>query len=326
MRICVFGAGAVGGFLAARLARADNDVSVIARGAHLDAVKSGGIAVRAAADDFTVSVRASDRPSDLGPQDAVFVTLKATALRSFAESAKPLIGAGTAVVFCQNGIPWWYAEALSPTRPQPPDLSRLDPGALLARAVAPEHIVGGVVYSPNEAVAPGIIVNTGAGRDQVLIGEPDDSATERVRRLRAVLVAAGIGSPDVSDIRAAIWRKIMSNLSASALGLLVEKETDVIARDPALHEVSQRLRTEVVAIASAHGVTFQEQGERQRGAPSHHKASLLQDYEAGRPMEIEAIFMAPLAFAQIAKIDVPVLQTVAALAARRAAERGLYAP
>jgi 2-dehydropantoate 2-reductase len=325
MRICVFGAGAVGGYLAARLAGAGNVTSVVARGAHLDAIKRDGIVVHSKAGSFTAAVRATGNAAELGPQDAVLVTLKATALAGFAEQAALLMNDTTMVVFCQNGIPWWYKIGLRAGRPAPPDLSRLDPGGILARRIPPDRIIGGVVYSPNEVERPGVVVNTGDGADRLLVGELDDRASDRIVRLRAVLSEAGFGSPDAGDIRAAAWRKLVGNLSGSAIGLLTEKETDVIARDAGLAAVSRRLGAEVAAIANAHGVAIDGPARGGR-APSHHKASLLQDYEAKRPMEIEAIFMAPLAFARCANVDVPVLQTVAALAARRAAERGLYQP
>lgn len=154
MKLCVFGAGAIGGHLAARLAAAGHDVSLVARGANLAGIRERGLSLHSGAEVVHGPVRAGDRTDGMGVQDAVFVTTKATALGAFAEIAAPLLGSETRVVFVQNGIPWWYARGLAANRPAPPDLSRLDPGGRLAGAVAPQQVIGGIVYSSNGVVAP----------------------------------------------------------------------------------------------------------------------------------------------------------------------------
>ena len=174
MKLCVFGAGAIGGHLAARLAAAGHEVSVVARGANLAGIRERGLSLHAGTEVVRGPVRASDRAEGLGAQDAVFVTTKATALGAFAEAAAPLLSADTRVVFVQNGIPWWYARGLASGRPAPPDLSRLDPGGRLARAVAPQQVIGGIVYSSNDIVAPGEVHNHSPGRNMLVIGAPDD--------------------------------------------------------------------------------------------------------------------------------------------------------
>ena len=192
MRICVFGAGAVGSHFAVRLALAGHDVSCVMRGAHLDAVKADGLTLRVGTESFKAKVRASSDPAALGPQDAVICTLKATGLPSFAEGLQPLLGEDTAVVFAQNGIPWWYDIGLSPKHPPVPDLAFLDPGGRLRAAVPKQLIVGGVVFSSNEVVAPGVVANLSPERNRLLIGECDDRPSERIVRLRAALNAAAI--------------------------------------------------------------------------------------------------------------------------------------
>jgi 2-dehydropantoate 2-reductase len=332
-RICVFGAGAIGGHLAAKLAAAGHDVSVVARGANLAAIQANGVALResAGAQGRTVTgrVRASDRPTDLGPQDVVFVTTKATALGAFAAAAAPLAGADTAFVFVQNGIPWWYAQGLSGARPAPPDLARLDPGGALARAIAPERVIGAVVYSSNDVVEPGLVENHTAGRDMLVIGETDDRATERVASLRALLCAARMYSPESGDIRQSVWDKLLVNFGSS-LCVLLGEPVSALAGDAALRAVRERLLAEGRAIASAHRVALEgapkRPGAAQAPGASAHKPSMLQDYERGRPMEVDAILAVPCAFARAAGVAAPVLETVHAVTARLAAHKGLYSP
>ncbi len=327
MRICIYGAGAVGGHFAARLGAAGNDISVVARGAQLEVLRARGVTLIAGEERVSVRVRASDRPAELGAQDWVLVTLKATALGALAEGLAPLLGPDTAVVFCQNGIPWWYAQGLSAARPAPPDLARLDPGGLVVRAVAPERVVGGVIYSANEVLEPGVIRNNTAGSNTLTIGDPDDRASGRVAALRAALEAAHIGSPPAADIRKVVWAKLTLNLGSSILCLLAEVTVAELMADAALAALRAKLSAEGRAIAAAHGVTLEAAAPRPGpalAAPARHKPSMLQDYERGRPMEIEAQVLAPLAFARAAALAVPTLEALAPLAAHKAAAKGLY--
>lgn len=329
MKLCVFGAGAIGGHLAARLAAAGHEVSVVARGANLAGIRErGGLSLRSGDERLRGPVRASDRTAGLGAQDAVFVTTKATALGAFAESAAPLLSAGTRVVFVQNGIPWWYAHGLGSDRPAPPDLSRLDPGGRLAQAVAPQQVIGGIVYSSNDIVAPGEIHNHTPGRNMLVIGAPDDRDAPDVARLRAALEGAGMPSPPCADIRAAVWDKLLVNFG-STLCVPLGEPIKALSEDPALAALRGRLLAEGRAIAQAHGVAVADAPKRPGGAQvagaTLHKPSMLQDYELGRPMEVEAILAAPLAFARAAGVPAPLLEMLAAITARLAAAKGLYA-
>ena len=179
MKICVFGAGAIGGNFAARLADAGNEVSVVVRGAHLEAIKAKGLTLIAGDKKIVARVKASDKPADLGRQDIVISTLKANGLPALAETVAPLLGPETGVVFAQNGIPWWYGRGLDKTRPAAPDLSRLDPGGALAKAVGYERTLGGAITSPNHVVEPGVVVNEQPDRNTLWVGEIDEPAPRR---------------------------------------------------------------------------------------------------------------------------------------------------
>ncbi len=337
MRICVFGAGAIGGHLAAKLAAAGHDVSVVVRGANLAAIRAKGVALREGTGEgartITGRVRASDQPSELGPQDVVFVTTKATALGAFAAAAAPLIGAdsdaGTVFVFVQNGIPWWYAQGLSSARPRPPDLSRLDPGGALARAIAPGRVIGAAVYSSNGVLEPGVVVNHTAASNMLIVGETDDRQSERIAALRALLGAADMHSPVTSDIRQSVWDKLLLNFGSS-LCVLLGEPVSALTGDPALREVRARLLAEGRAIALAHGVPLEGAPRRPGGGHGSgaiaHKPSMLQDYERGRPMEVDAILATPCMFAHAAGVAAPTLAAVHAVTARLAARKGLYSP
>jgi 2-dehydropantoate 2-reductase len=322
MRICVFGAGAVGSHFAVRLALAGHDVSCVMRGAHLDAVKADGLTLRVGNEAFRSTVRASSDPAALGPHDAVICTLKATGLPSFAEGLQPLLGEDTAVVFAQNGIPWWYDIGLSPKHPPVPDLAFLDPGGRL-RAAIPKHlIVGGVVFSSNEVIEPGVVANLSPERNRLLIAECDDRPSERIVRLRAALNAAAIESPDVAQIRETVWSKLLTNMSMSVLCLLTGQTARTVRDDPDLAGIVPRLLEEAGNVAQS---AFPEVKRVTRSGPApDHKPSILQDYELGRAMEIDVLVRAPAAFARTAGLSTPTLDMLAAFATQKARSKGLY--
>src|SRR5436190_3174554 len=280
MRICIFGAGAVGSHLAVRLARAGNEVSCVMRGPHLAAVQQGGLTLRVGSDEFKASVRASDNPADLGPQDLVISTLKATGVAALATGAKPLLGDDTAIVFAQNGIPWWYDIGLPKGHPATPDLSFLDPGGALRAAIPKERIVGGVIFSANEVIAPGVVENLSPERNMLVIGECDDREGERIARLRSVLEAARIASAPVAQIRETIWSKLLTNMSMSIMCLLTGQTARAVRDDPALQEVIPDLLDEANAIAQSCYPAVKR--ITRTGPAPDHKPSILQDFELGR--------------------------------------------
>jgi 2-dehydropantoate 2-reductase len=322
MRICIFGAGAVGSHFAVRLALAGHDVSCVMRGPHLEAVNAMGLTLRVGDAKFAAKVKASDDPAELGPQDLVVSTLKANALGSLVAGLPPLLRDDTAVVFAQNGIPWWYDIGLPSDHPPSPDLSFLDPGGGLRAVVSPERIIGGVIFSANEIVAPGIVVNNSTDRNMLLVGECDDRPTARIERLRAVLSEASIQSPPTPRIREAIWSKLMTNMSMSVLCLITGQTAKAAREEPALRDVVPRLIEEAHAIGQSCYAGVQR--VRRNGPAPDHKPSLLQDYERGRPMEIDALVRAPAAFARAAGLSTPMLDLLAGLAIRQARDKGLY--
>jgi 2-dehydropantoate 2-reductase len=323
MRICIFGTGAVGSHLAVRLARAGHDVACVMRGPHLEAVRSNGLKLRVGDADICAKVRASGDPAQLGPQDVVISTLKATGLQGLVAGIAPLLSEDTAIVFAQNGIPWWYDIGLPPRHPTSPDLTFLDPGGRLRKAIPKERIVGGVVFSSNEVIAPGVVQNLSPDRNRFMVGEGDDRASGRITALRAVLNDAKIESPLVSDIREAIWSKLLTNMSLSVLCLLTGQTARGVRDDPAFADVIPRLLEEANEVAQ-HFIPEVKRVTRGGPAPNH-KPSLLQDFELGRAMEIDVLVKAPAAFARAARLATPMLDLLAGLAIQKARDRGLYA-
>jgi 2-dehydropantoate 2-reductase len=314
-RICIYGAGAVGGNFAVRLAAAGHTVSVVARGDHLAAIGSNGLTLHSGDSTTTVQVAASDDPAALGEQDLVIATLKAHALPAMAERIGPLLGPGTPVIFAQNGIPWWYAHGLAPSRPRPPARGLLNESGLAA-AIGVERVIGGVIHSSNDVARPGVIRNNSPKRNRLAIGEVDDAATPRIARLRALLEEATIESPPTGDLRALIWDKLISNMRVSLLSFLVERTSREVYDDPEIRPIIDRLGAEGVAIAAAHGVACTIDA----GGPSPgHRSSMLQDYEQGRAQEIDALVTAPQLFSRAMHVDTPTFDTIAGLVRAKAA-------
>lgn len=323
MRICIFGAGAVGSHFAVRLALSGHEVSCVMRGPHLEAVRARDLTLRVDGAGFTAHVKASDDPTELGPQDVVISTLKANSLGSLVTGLPPLLRDHTAVVFAQNGIPWWYDIGLVADVP-PPDLGFLDPGGRLRSMVAPERIIGGVVFSSNEVIAPGIVANLSPERNMLLVGECDDRGSARIEALRAALNEASIQSSPVEKIRETIWTKLLTNMSMSVLCLLTGQTARGVRDEPDLQDIIPRLLDEANAVAQS---CFPGVRRVTRSGPApDHKPSILQDYELGRPMEVESIVRAPLAFARSVGLKTPTLDAIEQLCVSLAASRGLYAP
>jgi 2-dehydropantoate 2-reductase len=322
MRICIFGAGAVGGHFAVRLALAGNDVSCVMRGPNLEAVKANGLTLRVGDDAFSARVKASDQPATLGVQDIVISTLKANALESLVAGLPSLLHDDTSVVFAQNGIPWWYDVGLPPDHPPVPDIGFLDPGGRLRSIVSRERIIGGVIFSSNEVVVPGVVANVSLDRNMLAVGECDDRPSARIESLRTLFEQASIQSPQVARIREAIWSKLLTNMSMSVLCVLTGQTARAVRDDPALRDVVPRLLDEANSI----GQSFIPDVKRvtRSGPAPNHKPSILQDYELGRPMEIDALVRAPQAFARAAGLSTPMLDFLAALTIRQARDKGLY--
>ena len=304
--------------MAAKLAAAGHDISVIARGPHLEAMRERGVKLLQGEKTIVGRVRAVERAQELGPQEAVFVTLKANALGTFADQCAPLMAKDTAVVFVQNGIPWWYDRSLT----------RLDPDGRLARAIPAASIAGGVAYSANEIIEPGVIENHVPGNNMIVIGRADRVESPLIRNLRKALEDADMSSPALADIRQSVWQKAAQMLGNSTLCTLTELPVGAVRNDAALKEIVAKASAEGLAIAKALGVDVDAAPQRPSGGHASgaqsHKPSILQDYERGRPMEVETQLMAPLALGRMVRIPTPTLDILVPLVAAKAAARGLY--
>lgn len=325
MRICVFGAGSVGGYLAGFLAEGGAEVSVIVRGAHLAAIRANGLTVETPERTIHPKVTATDDPSTLPPQDAVLVTTKAPALSAVARSIAPLLGPDTPVAFVNNGIPWWYFHAHGGAL-DGRQLPALDPNGALWRTVTPERAVGGIFWPACSVPAPGVVrLLTGAGRGTVF-GRPDGRETPA---LLALADAFRMGELPVTlspDIRTLIWQKLAFNLSAGPMCVLTETPVKDTHTEAALVECSRRMVAEVRAIAAAMGVTIEMDMEQvvKTNTVLAHRPSILQDLQAGRPMEVDALYSVPLEMARLVGIATPTLDLLVSLIKVKARERGLY--
>ncbi|MBZ0228384.1 MAG: 2-dehydropantoate 2-reductase [Bauldia sp.] len=325
MRVCVFGAGAIGGYLAARLAGVDGvDLSLVARGAHLAAIRSRGLRLVENGTETTHVVNAAERAADLGRQDYVIIALKAHSVPAALDAIAPLIGPDTAVVTAQNGIPWWYfyrhGGALEGTR-----LEAVDPGGLIWQRLGPERAVGCVVYPAADVPEPGLIRH-GEG-DRFPLGEPSGERTERVARLSAALIAGGLKAAIRSDIRSDIWVKLWGNLAFNPISALTGGTLAEIAGDPGTRAVARAMMVEGQAVGEALGVRFAVDVERRMdgaGAIGAHKTSMLQDLERGRPMEIDALVTVVQELGRLTGIATPAIDLVLALVRQRARLLGCY--
>ncbi|HVZ07818.1 ketopantoate reductase family protein [Rhodopila sp.] len=324
MKICVYGAGAIGGHLAVRLHRGGARVSVIARGPHLAAIQAEGLTVHAVDGTHRARVQATDDPASLGPQDAVFVTVKAPALPAVAAGIGRLLGPDTPVAFVMNGIPWWYFHHLAgPLEGR--SLPRIDPDDALKRALGPGRAIGGVVYSASAVTAPAI-VEVEQPKSRFILGEPDGTLSERVKALAGLITAGGVSGEATPAIRTEIWNKLISNLAGGTLAVLTGSAPKHAYQEPAVQAAALRVMQEATAIAQALGADPSTDHEVRLGNQRRmdHKPSILQDLELGRPMEIDGMFDAPLALARMAGVAVPTLELLVALCKGRARSAELY--
>ncbi len=326
MRICIAGAGGTGGHFAVKLAEAGQDVSVIARGAHLAAIQNSGLTLLEGDKTLNQPVRAASDAAELGVQDFVIVGVKATGLQAIAASLAPLIGPRTLVAFPQNGMSWWYPLDLPSHLPPPPHIPIFDRKDDFLPLMEKPQIAGGSIYSANELAAPGIIQNNSPGRNSLTLGLITPGFETELATVQAALRAAGIESPVVADIRRIVWSKLLVNMTGSTIALATESMATVCRTDPALEEIYRRLVEEGLTIAAAYGYNLRDSisGEKLLARMVDHKPSLLQDYEHGRPMEIAEIVQAPAIFARAQNIPAPIMDTLSAVVSRRAKDKGLF--
>jgi 2-dehydropantoate 2-reductase len=324
MKVCVFGAGAIGTHVAGRLAKGGAAVSVVARGSQLAAIQANGVRVHAADGEIHARVAASADAQELGRQDVVIVTVKAPSLPSVAAGIGPLLGPDTAVAFAMNGIPWWYFLGTGGAE-EGLRLPKLDPDGVLQEAVYPARVIGGVVYSACTIIEPGV-VHVENPRSRIVLGTPNGQSSGRVDALAAILRAGGLAI-DVSDrIRDAVWAKLLLNLGSGLLAVLTGCAPAQVFAEDACRDATRRILAEGAAIAAAMGCPVEPNAEGQiaHGAKSHHKPSILQDLEGGRPMEIDALYGVPLDFARMHGVATPTLDLLVAAVRARARQAGLY--
>lgn len=325
MRICIYGAGAIGAHLGGFLARTDAEVSLIARGPHLEAMQRNGLRVIGIdGEAFTVRPRATNDPAELGPQDYVIVTLKAHQAPGVVGAMQPLLGPDTAVVTAMNGVPWWYFHGLAgPWANQP--IESVDPGGAQWHGLGPQRAIGCVVYPATEIVEPGVCKVVEG--DAYALGEPDGTRSERVRALSGKIIEAGLRAPVRSRIRDDIWVKLWGNLAFNPISALTHATMRRIGTDPDVALLVRRMMEEGQAVGEALGARFRISLDRRIEAAieiGEHKTSMLQDLERGRPMEIDALVAAVAELGDRVGVDTPSIDTVLALVRLRARVAGLY--
>ena len=317
----MFGAGAIGGFLAARLEAAGTPVSVVARGPHLAAMQADGLVLDSGGERTTTRPRAVSDPAAIGPQDYVFLTLKAHSLEPALPQLRPLIGPDTTIVAAVNGIPWWYCFGL----PEPFEnrtIKSVDPTGALWKALPPIQTLGCIIYPAAEIASPGVISHTYG--DRFSLGEPDGSRSVRAETLSRLMINAGLKAPVRPRLRDELWVKLWGNMAFNPLSALTTATLDVLTGEPGVRAVARAVMLEGQAVGEALGARFAiDVDKRIAGAAEvgRHKTSMLQDLELGRPLEIEAILGAVVEMAGWVDVPMPISTAVLELTRTRAAMR-----
>ncbi len=310
-KICIFGAGAIGGYVGARLAmKGEAEVSLVARGAHLAAMKANGLQLRQAGETHIVRPTVTDRPAELGIQNFIILTLKAHGIPGVIDQLQPLIGKDTAILFAQNGLPWWYFHKFGGAH-EGRMLESVDPGGVIWKRIGPERALGCVVWQAAEIEAPGIIAHHYGER--MPLGEPSGEMSERAVRLGSLLTAAGIKSPVRANLRNEIWLKLWGNLSFNPVSVLTRGTLVDLASDPGARHVIRTMMEEARVVGEAFGVNFAVSVDERIGMASKvgaHRTSMLQDVEAGRPTELEALLGVVLEIARLVDVTTPSLQLI----------------
>ncbi len=289
MRFLIAGAGAIGAYIGARMAQTGFDVTLFARGPHLHAMQENGVQVKSADGDFTAQPRIVDSLEEAGAVDVVFLGVKAHALPRLAPQLKPVLGPDTTVVSTQNGIPWWYFQGFGGEW-DGLRLERVDPGGVISSAIEARSVVGSIVYFATEIPSPGVIQHIEGNR--ISLGEPDGSRSDRVRQIAEALIASGLRCPVTTRIRHEIWVKVLGNASFNPVSALTRATLAQMVRDPGVASVIRNIMQEVEAVSQKLGMELPVSiDQRMAGAEKvgEHKTSMLQDLEAGRPMELEAL-------------------------------------
>ena len=324
MKVCIFGAGAIGGYLGVQFAQAGADVSLVARGAHLEAMRKNGVRLLKDDQEIVAHPTCTNDPAELGVQDYVIVGLKGHQLSSAVESMQPLLGNDTSIVTAVNGIPYWYFYRHG-GKLEGSTLESVDPGGRQWGELRPERAIGCIVYPATEVVEPGVIRHVYG--DKFPVGEPSGERTERVEKISKVFEAAGLKAPVLDNIRDEIWLKLWGNVSFNPISALTHATLDVITTDPGTRAVAKAMMVEAKEIADQQGIGFRVdverriEGARKVGA---HKTSMLQDLERGRPMEIDPLVTVVQEMGRLQGVPTPTIDVVLALVQQRARAAGLY--
>jgi 2-dehydropantoate 2-reductase len=319
--MAVVGAGAIGAYVGASLARGGGDVHLVARGAHLEAMRRDGVQVFSPRGDFTAHPPATDDPSEIGPVDVVFLGLKAHSYATAGPLLEPLMHEETAVVAAQNGIPWWYFHGLDGPY-EGRRVESVDPDGAVSEVIPPQRAIGCVVYPGTELTGPGVVKHLEGTRFP--IGEPDGSISERCTRFSEAMVAGGLKCPVEENIRDEIWVKLMGNAVFNPLSVLTGATMAGMCRHGKTRGLVAKMMSEALDIAHAVGARPSVSIERRLAGAERvgeHKTSTLQDFEAGKPLELAAIIDAVMELADLAEVDAPSMRAVAAASALLAETR-----
>ncbi len=310
MRFLIAGAGAIGGYLGAKMTRAGQDVTLFARGAHLAAMREHGLRVLSEEGDFEVRPQLIASLENAGPFDVIVLGVKAHSLTALAPHVKPLIGENTTVVSTQNGVPWWYfqtgAGELTGLH-----LERVDPGGVIANSIDPARVVASIVYLGTDIVEPGVIRHTEGNR--ISLGEPDGRRSDRCRAIAEAFIKAGLRCPITARIRTEIWVKILGNVAFNPISALTGATLAGMVRDPGVNGIVRNIMAEVETVAARLGLDLPISIEQRiAGAEKvgEHKTSMLQDLEAGRPLELEAVVGAVLELGDRLGVPMPHTRTI----------------
>ncbi len=314
MRFAIAGAGAVGAYLAARMARVGLDVALLARGAQLEAIAAHGVRVTGPEGEFAARPAVAADAAQVGAVDYVLLAVKAHSLPTLAPHLAPLLGPESAVVTLQNGIPWWYFAEVP--------LERLDPGGTLAAAIERRRVIGGIVYFATEMAGPGLVRHVEG--DRLSLGEPDGERSPRCRALSQTLAATGLHCPVTTHIREEIWAKLLGNLAFNPISALTGATMAAMLRDEGARTLAREVMEEAAGLGEKLGIRLPVSIDRRLAGAARvgeHKTSMLQDMEAGRPLELEAIAGAVLEMAGQLGFPMPRTETLYACTKLRAAAR-----
>jgi 2-dehydropantoate 2-reductase len=324
MKICIYGAGAIGGYLAVCLKEGGADVSVVARGSQLKAIQENGIKLLINGGEKVVRVAAAQDPASLGPQDYVIVGLKAHQAWEAAEAMAPLLGEHTAVVTAQNGIPWWYFYGFEGQYANL-QLQSVDPDGRQWNAIGPQRAIGCTVYPATEITAPGVIQHIYG--DRFGLGEPTGQTTPRLMALAQAFEAGGLKPRVYPKIRDDIWLKLWGNLCFNPISALTGATLDIVATDPGTRSVARGMMAEAEKIARRIGVHFRVTIERRidgAAGVGAHRTSMLQDLDKGRPIELDALLTVVREMGRLVDVETPTIDTVLALAQQMGRVKGVY--